>query len=170
MIVRYPDPILLQPAAEVTTFGPVLETLIAGMFKIVGMSNGIGLAAPQIGASLRVSVVDIPTLNDKFVMVNPKITHSTGEVQSEEACLSLPGIAAIVPRAANITVEFQDETGVYQIRHMEGALACVVQHEVDHLNGTLYIDYLGSVTRDLLLTRYRKIHTQQVRKLRRRTR
>lgn len=165
MIVLYPDPILTHPAAEVTTFGPILETLVAGMFKIVGLAQGIGLAAPQIGAALRVAVVDVPTLGEKFVMVNPRITaFSEEQVLSEEGCLSLPGIAGIVPRASKITLYAQDEKGSPFEREIEGALACVVQHELDHLLGILFVDHLGPVKKDLLLTRYRKLlkkHTRQ---------
>lgn len=165
MIVLYPDPILTHSAAEVTVFGPVLETLVAGMFKVVGLAQGIGLAAPQIGAALRVAVVDVPTLGEKFVMVNPLIyAGSAKKVLSEEGCLSLPGIAGIVPRASKIHVLYRDEKGVSYDKGFEGALACVVQHEVDHLDGILFTDRLGPVKKDLLLTRYRKLlkkHTRQ---------
>lgn len=165
MIVLYPDPILTHPAAEVTTFGPVLETLVAGMFKIVGLAQGIGLAATQIGAALRVAVVDVPTLGEKFVMVNPVLTVIGKEtVLSEEGCLSLPGIAGIVSRAASVSIDAYDEKGQQYQKHVEGALACVVQHEYDHLDGLLFIDRLGWVKKDLLLTQYRKLlkkHTRQ---------
>jgi peptide deformylase len=174
MIVRYPDPILTHPAAEVTAFGPVLETLVAGMIRILEMARGAGLAAPQIGASLRVAIVRIPEKGyegkekvefpETLVLVNPLIMDwSDDTVLSQEGCLSAPGIAGIVERRREVTVRAQNEKGEWFEKTVDGVVSCIVQHELDHLHGRMFWDHLGPVKRDLLLTRYRKIHKREER-------
>ncbi len=148
------DAVLRHKAKKVTHFGPSLETLVAEMLDSMHAVNGLGLAAPQIGVPLRVIVIEMPEEKDEagktiqpsqlYVYCNPEIIKAQGEEEVEEACLSVPGYLGLVQRATSVTVKGQDIKG-HRIRtKAEGLLARAFQHEIDHLNGTLYIDRVES--------------------------
>ena len=149
------EPVLRQKAKKVTSFGPSLEALVEDMLDSMHVVNGLGLAAPQIGVPLRVIVIEMPAQEDDegneiepsqlYVFCNPEIVKAYGEgEEDDEACLSVPGYFGAVKRAPAITVKGQDIKG-HRIRtKAEGLLARAFQHEIDHLNGTLYIDRVES--------------------------
>jgi len=159
-IVTYPDPILQQPAEKITAFDDELRTLAADMFESMYKAIGIGLAAPQIGVSKRITVIDLSNQKnpkDKIVLVNPEIVHKEGKQLEEEGCLSLPDIRDKVSRAAKVKVRAQDLDG--KTIELEGAelLARAFQHEIDHLDGILFPWRLSALKRDLILRRIRNL-------------
>lgn len=159
-IVTYPDPILQRPAEKITAFDDELRTLAADMFESMYKAVGIGLAAPQIGVSKRITVIDLSNQKnpkDKIVLVNPEIVHKEGKQLEEEGCLSLPDIRDKVSRAAKVKVRAQDLDG--KTIELEGAelLARAFQHEIDHLDGILFPWRLSALKRDLILRRIRKL-------------
>ncbi len=159
-IVTYPDPILQRPTEKITVFDDDLRTLAADMFESMYKAIGIGLAAPQIGVSKRITVIDLSNQKnpkDKIVLVNPEIVHKEGKQLEEEGCLSLPDIRDKVSRAAKVKVRAQDLEG--KIIELEGAelLARAFQHEIDHLDGILFPWRLSALKRDLILRRIRKL-------------
>jgi peptide deformylase len=159
-IVTYPNPILQRPTEKITEFDDELRTLAADMFESMYKAIGIGLAAPQIGISRRITVIDLSnkqTPEDKIVLINPEIIHREGKQYGEEGCLSLPDIRDKVSRAAKVTVKAQDLDGNWF--EMEGTelLARAFQHEIDHLDGILFPWRLSALKRDLILRRIRKL-------------
>ena len=161
-IVTFPDERLRQICAPVTEFDDALKELTDDMFETMYDDEGIGLAAPQIGIEKRIVVIDIPEEDgkqgkNKLVLINPKITAKEGEVASEEGCLSVPEYRAEVKRFEKITLECRDLNGQKQVYEADGLLAICMQHELDHLDGKLFIDYLSRLKRDRLLTKYRKL-------------
>ena len=159
-IVTYPNPILQRPTEKITEFDDELRTLAADMFESMYKAIGIGLAAPQIGISRRITVIDLSnkqTPEDKIVLINPEIIHREGKQNGEEGCLSLPDIRDKVTRAAKVTVKAQDLDGNWF--EMEGTelLARAFQHEIDHLDGILFPWRLSALKRDLILRRIRKL-------------
>jgi peptide deformylase len=148
------DAVLRHKAKKVTHFGPSLEALVAEMLDSMHAVNGLGLAAPQIGVPLRVIVIETPEEKDEegrisqpsqlYVYCNPEIVKAHGEEEIEEACLSVPGYVGLVKRATSVTVKGQDIKGRRIRTKAEGLLARAFQHEIDHLNGTLYIDRVES--------------------------
>ena len=142
-IVKYPEPILQRPAAPVTQFNDELRTLVDDMFESMYAAQGIGLAAPQIGVPLRVTVLDLSfqkNPEDKIVLINPEITFKQGKQYAEEGCLSLPDIHEKVSRAAVVTVRAQTVEGEWRTYDGDELLARAFQHEIDHLDGKLYVD------------------------------
>jgi peptide deformylase len=159
-IVLYPDPILQRPTQKVVEFDDELRTLAADMFESMYKAIGIGLAAPQIGVSKRITVIDLSNKTnpqEKIVLVNPEIIHHEGKQQGEEGCLSLPDIRDKVTRAAKVTVKAQDLDGKWF--EMEGTelLARAFQHEIDHLDGILFPWRISALKRDLILRKIRKL-------------
>lgn len=159
-IVKFPDPILQQPAGPVTVFDKDLRTLVDDMFASMYDAQGIGLAAPQIGISKRITVIDVSFQKDpkqKIVLVNPEIVERSGKQVEEEGCLSLPEIRDRVVRAAEVKVRAQDATG--KPIEFEGTelLSRAFQHEIDHLDGILFIFRLSRLKRDLQLRKIRKL-------------
>jgi len=159
-IVKYPDPILQRPTEKVTVFDEELRTLAADMFESMYKAVGIGLAAPQIGVSKRITVIDLSNQKnpeEKIVLVNPEILHREGKQVEEEGCLSLPEIRDKVTRAAKVRVKAQDLEGNW--RELDGTdlLARAFQHEIDHLDGVLFPWRLSALKRDLILRRIRKM-------------
>jgi peptide deformylase len=159
-IVTYPDPILQRPTENVTEFDEGLRTLVADMFESMYTAIGIGLAAPQIGVSKRITVIDLSNQKnpeEKIVLVNPEIIHKEGKQVSEEGCLSLPDIRDKVSRAAKVKVRAQDLEG--KTIELEGTelLARAFQHEIDHLDGILFPWRLSALKRDLILRKIRKL-------------
>jgi len=159
-IVKFGDPVLETPARAVKTFDEELQKLVADMFESMYAARGVGLAAPQIGISLRLAVIDVTDGKNpeaKIVCANPEIIHAEGEQREEEGCLSLPGFRGYVARPQYVTVRAQDASGTeFQIRG-EQLLARAFCHEIDHLNGTLFIAHLGMLKRDLIKRKIRKL-------------
>ena len=159
-IVKYGDPVLETPGEPVEKFDDALQALIADMFESMYAANGVGLAAPQIGIGRRLAVIDVSNGKNpeaKIVCANPEITHTEGEQREEEGCLSLPGFRGHVLRPQYVTVRAQDASGKeFEIRG-EGLLARAFCHEIDHLNGTLFIAHLSLLKRDLIKRKIRKL-------------
>lgn len=145
-IVKYPDPILREKAVKVTKFNERLGKLIDDMAETMYDANGVGLAAPQVGISKRVMVVDVG--EELMEMVNPEIIEKSGEqMEPPEGCLSIPGLLGYVKRANTIRVKGQDRNGNPIEIEAEGFLARAFQHEIDHLDGVLFIDIAEKVFR-----------------------
>ena len=148
-IREYPAEVLKKKAKTVKKFGPELESLAGRMFDIMYETGGVGLAAPQVGISKRIAVIDSrQSPEEKMVLVNPSIVKREGEDTLEEGCLSVPEIFGNVKRAGCVEVVAQDVAGKKIRFTAEGMLARIIQHEVDHLNGHLFIDRLDVVTRE----------------------
>jgi peptide deformylase len=156
-LVPSSDPVLRQKAKKVRDFGSSLQALIDDMTDTMRQAPGVGLAAPQIGVSLRVAVIELPEVDDEeeatkdpyrgklIVICNPEIVKSWGEEERQEACLSMPRYAGDVTRATRVVIKAQDRRGK-QIRiRAEGFLARVLQHEIDHLNGMVFVDRVESL-------------------------
>ena len=160
-IVKYPDPVLTTPAQPVTEFGtPELQQLVEDMFASMYAANGVGLAAPQIGLSQRITVIDCSVGEDaaqKLVLINPAITRRDGKQSGEEGCLSVPGFRADVTRANDVTVRAQDVSGSWFEASGTELLALAMQHEIDHLNGILFLSHLSLLKRDLIKRKIRKL-------------
>ena len=159
-IVKFPDPILQRASAPVTEFDDDLRKLVADMFESMYAAQGIGLAAPQIGIAKRLTVIDLSNKKepkDKIVLINPEITLQEGKQLEEEGCLSLPEIREKVRRSARVIVKAQDEFGEWKEHEGTELLARAFQHEIDHLNGVLFIFRISALKRDLILRRIRKM-------------
>lgn len=159
-IVKYPDPVLEQPGQPVTEFDDDLARLVDDMFESMYAARGIGLAAPQIGLSKRLTVVDLSfkeNPKDKIVLINPEIVHREGRQYDEEGCLSLPEIREKVSRAAKVRVRAQDLKGKWFEIDAEELLARAFQHEIDHLDGILFFRRVSALKRDLILRKIRKL-------------
>jgi peptide deformylase len=159
-IVKFPDPILQRRSAPVTEFDDELRKLVADMFQSMYAAQGIGLAAPQIGIAKRLTVIDLSNQKepkDKIVLINPEITLQEGKQVEEEGCLSLPEIREKVRRSARVMVKAQDEYGKWSEREGTELLARAFQHEIDHLDGVLFIFRVSALKRDLILRRIRKM-------------
>ncbi len=159
-IVKYGDPVLEKPAATVTTFDEELRTLVEDMFESMYAAKGIGLAAPQIGISRRIAVIDVTFKEDptaKLVLVNPEIVHTEGHISQSEGCLSLPEFRENVRRPRVVRVRAQDAYGHTFEKTGEELLARALMHETDHLNGRLYISHVSALKRDLMKRKIRKL-------------
>ena len=156
-ILEYPDPRLKKVAAPVTVFGPEIERLVRDMAETMYEAPGIGLAATQVDVHKRVIVIDISETRDQLrVFVNPELLEAEGEAECEEGCLSVPGYYDKVTRAANIRVRAQNERGETFELATDGLLAVCIQHEMDHLLGKVFVDYLSPLKRARLAGRLRK--------------
>lgn len=159
-IKKYPEKVLKQKALPVTGFDHDLQKLIDDMIETMYAAPGVGLAAPQVGESKRLAVIDISSREDKFpllVLVNPVIVSCEGEVEFEEGCLSLPEYTAVVKRAEKLLVKAQDRDGKQiEIEGMD-LLAIALQHEIDHLDGMLLIDRISPIKREFFKKRHKKI-------------
>jgi peptide deformylase len=162
-IVKYGDPVLEKPGAMVKTFDAELGTLAEDMFVSMYAAQGVGLAAPQIGKSMRLAVVDVTTGKNpeaKIVLVNPEIIHAEGEAREEEGCLSIPGFRGYVIRPQFVTVRAQNLKGeTFEIRG-ENLLARAFCHEIDHLNGILFLQHLSMLKRDLIKRKIKKLRKE----------
>jgi len=151
-------PVLRQKAAPVVAFDAALRVLVEGMFETMYAEGGQGLAAPQVDHSMQLAVVDVPPTGPPYVLINPRIASaSTARARGIEGCLSIPGVWGRVERPAGVVVEALDMDGQALRLEAEGELARCLQHEIDHLNGILYIDHLGALERRMLMARYRKL-------------
>jgi peptide deformylase len=153
------DPVLREPAQSVGAVTDEVRTLIGDMFDTMYAEEGVGLAAPQVGISQRVIVVD-PREDDvlPFALINPEITESSDDFdRGEEGCLSIPGLKEIVERSWFVRVAALDRDGVPITLGAEGFLARILQHEIDHVNGILFIDRVSALKRKLLLSKWQKV-------------
>src|SRR5271167_724236 len=150
-IVKFGNPVLEKPAEKVTVFDEELKKLIEDMFDSMYEARGVGLAAPQIGISRRIAVVDVTFKEDpgaKLVLINPVIINKEGRQRSSEGCLSIPEFREDVTRARTVTVRAQDLKGKIFENTGEDLLARAFLHETDHLNGKLYISHISGLKRD----------------------
>jgi peptide deformylase len=156
-ILEYPDPRLRKVAAPVSAVTPEVERLVRDMAETMYAAPGIGLAATQVDVHKRVIVIDISETRDQLhVFINPELASTEGEAECEEGCLSVPGYYELVTRAAKITVRAQNERGEPFELTIEGTLALCVQHEMDHLIGKVFVDYLSPMKRARLAAKFRK--------------
>jgi peptide deformylase len=162
-IVKYGDPVLEKPAAAVKKFDTELEQLADDMFASMYAAQGVGLAAPQVGKSIRLTVIDVSNGKNpeaKIVLVNPEIIHAEGEVREEEGCLSIPGFRGYVVRPQFVTVRAQNLRGeTFEIRG-ENLLARAFCHEIDHLQGVLFLQHLSMLKRDLIRRKIKKLRKE----------
>ncbi len=159
-VVKYGDAVLEKTTKPVEKFDEELAKLCQDMFESMYAANGVGLAAPQIGLGRRLAVVDVTVGKNpeaKIVLANPEIIHAEGEQREEEGCLSVPGFRGNVARPQYVTVRAQDATGKTFDMNGEGLLARAFCHELDHLDGVLFLKHLGLVKRDLIRRRIRKL-------------
>ena len=162
-IVKYGDPVLEKPAEKVTKFDDELRKLLDDMFESMYAAHGVGLAAPQIGISRRIAVIDITFQEDpnaKLVLINPEIIHKEGRHTQPEGCLSLPEFRENVTRPRVATVRAQDAQGNWFEKTGEDLLARALQHETDHLSGKLYITHISALKRDLIKRKVKKLIKQ----------
>ena len=159
-IVKFGDPVLEKPAEKVTVFDEDLKKLVEDMFESMYAARGVGLAAPQIGISRRIAVIDITFKEDpsaKLVLINPEIIQKQGRHSQSEGCLSIPDFRENVSRAQIATVRAQDVNGNLFEKSGDELLARALQHETDHLNGKLYISHISAIKRDLIKRKIRKL-------------
>lgn len=159
-IVKHGEKVLQTPASPVTVFDDSLSTLIDDMIETMYAAPGIGLAAPQVAVPLRVCVIDLTVGKrggDVITLVNPEFVEREGMQLEEEGCLSVPGFHATVPRAQRVVVKGQDRTGREVVVEGIGLLARALQHELDHLDGRLFLDRLRGVQRDIIVRKIRKL-------------
>jgi peptide deformylase len=162
-IVKFGDPLLEKPAAPITEFDDELRKLVADMFESMYAAHGVGLAAPQIGISKRIAVIDVTFKEDpkaRIVLVNPEIIHAEGKLTSNEGCLSLPEFREKVTRPRKVTARAQDTEGKTIEVTGDDLLARALAHETDHLNGKLYFNHISALKRDMMKRKIRKLMKQ----------
>ena len=156
-ILEFPDPRLTTVASDVETFDEALKILVQDMTETMYSANGIGLAATQVDVHKRLLVLDVSENQDQsLVYINPQILSRSGEQDHEEGCLSVPGIYASVTRAEIITIKAQDLEGNFFEEQLEGLHAVCIQHEMDHLIGRLFVDYLSPLKRNMVRKKLEK--------------
>lgn len=164
-IIYLPDPRLRQVSVDVENIDDDLQILIDDMFETMYDAKGVGLAAPQIGINIRLSVVDvIGDKTEQLVLINPKIIASEGEMEYQEGCLSVPGAYDTVKRAKKVTISALDRHGKPFEMTGEGLLGECFQHEIDHLNGKLFVDLLSPLKRTMARKKLDKYKRQQASK------
>jgi peptide deformylase len=159
-LLRHGAPVLHRPADPVASVTPEIQTVIDDLVQTMYAAPGVGLAAPQIGVPLRIFVVDITvgrSTGELIVMVNPEFVEREGMQVEDEGCLSVPGFNASVVRPARSVVRGLDRQGIERTVEATGLLARAFQHEIDHLDGTLFIDRLRGIKRDLIVRRIQKL-------------
>jgi peptide deformylase len=162
-IVKYPEPVLQKPGEPVTEFDGELRKFVADLFETMYASQGIGLAAQQVGVAKRVTVIDLSAGKDpaqKLVLINPEIIFREGKQYEEEGCLSFPEIREKIPRAAKVRIRAQDAKGKWFEMDGEELLSRAFQHEIDHLDGMLFIFRMSALKRDLTLRKIRKMQRE----------
>ena len=162
-VIKYPEPVLSQPGEPVTDFNDELRKLVADMFETTYASQGIGLAAPQVGVSKRVTVIDLSfgkNPAERLVLINPEIIEREGKLYEEEGCLSFPEIREKVARSAKVRIRAQDEYGKWFEKDGEELMSRCMQHEIDHLDGVLFIFRMSALKRDLTLRKIRKLQRE----------
>ena len=161
-IIEYPEPLLRLKARKVETFDEELKVLIKDMAETMYDAPGVGLAAPQVAESIRLIVVDTTQSEDEqqyMALVNPEIVEHEGNQMDEEGCLSVPELTAQVKRFKKITVRYQSADGTELELTTEDRFAVILQHEIDHLNGVLFIDHLTPLKRNLYKKKRKKMLT-----------
>jgi peptide deformylase len=159
-IAKYPEPVLSKPGEPVTEFDADLRKLVADMFETMYAEQGVGLAAPQVFVSKRLVVIDLSNNKDpkdKLVLINPEIIFREGRLYEEEGCLSFPEIREKVVRAAKVRIRAQDVCGQWFEMDGEELLSRCFQHEIDHVDGMLFIFRMSTLKRDLNLRKIRKM-------------
>ena len=163
-IKKYPAPVLKKKAAAVSVFDEELQKLIDDMVETMYAAPGVGLAAPQVGVSRRLAVIDISSRDDQhplIVLINPCVLRTAGEVEFEEGCLSIPEYTAKVKRSESLVVRAHDRNGDEVEIEADGLLAIALQHEIDHLDGFLLIDRISPIKREFFKKRYKKKKTEK---------
>ncbi len=153
-ITEYPEKVLGEVGKPVMVFDDELKRLCADMFDTMYEAEGVGLAAPQIGLNLRLFVMDCD--GTKLIAANPEIVHSEGEQSGQEGCLSVGKVPAVVVRPMKVRLKAQNEKGEWFEQEAEGYAARAFMHETDHCNGTLFIDHLPKLRRDMLVRKFKK--------------
>ncbi|QRN95280.1 peptide deformylase [Archangium violaceum] len=159
-ILIWPDPILKQKARPVARVDDSIRTLVKDMFETMYAADGVGLAAPQVGVLQRVIVLDTRPRQPEsqpLAMINPEIIALEGKTTYNEGCLSIPGESEDVDRAAVVTVKYLDTEGQEQTLQCDGLLSIAVQHETDHLNGTVFVDHVSTLKRELIRKRMKRV-------------
>lgn len=165
-IVKYPSPVLRESCKPITSFDNNLNKLLDSMAETMYNAPGVGLAAPQVGKTIRAIVVDVgkddqvgePAKLHK--LVNPKIIAQSGKMDSEEGCLSIPGLTGVIQRATEVVINAQDESGKNLELSAGGLLAICLQHEIDHLNGILFIDHMSKLKRELVKKKLKRLEEE----------
>jgi peptide deformylase len=161
-ILEYPDPRLRTRAAPVARFDAALKQQVADMLETMYAAPGIGLAATQVDWHHQLIVIDVSEeKNQPLVFINPEILSREGKATGQEGCLSVPGIYDDVPRAERVRLRYQDAEGAMHEQDMEGLLAVCVQHEMDHLGGKLFVDYLSDLKRQRIRKKLDKERREQ---------
>ena len=150
------SPVLRQHSAEVKTVDDEIRRLVADLFETMDAAKGVGLAANQVGVARRVAVVDAD--GDRFVMIDPTILEAEGRSTAEEGCLSIPDIYGDVTRPERVVIEALDQGGARYRKEATGLKARAIQHEIDHLDGIIFLDHLSLLKRGMLLSRWRREH------------
>src|SRR2546429_4119974 len=159
-IVKFGNPVLEKPSEPVTEFDDELKKLVEDMFEPMYAAKGVGLAAPQIGISKRLAVIDVTSKEDpaaRLVLANPEIIHTEGKQTQSEGCLSIPEFREPLTRANKVTVRAQDMSGKWFEKTGEELLARAFLHETEHLNGRLFISHISALKRDLIKRKIKKL-------------
>jgi len=163
-IKKYPDKVLKEKTQIVTDCNAELDKLIDDMIETMYAAPGVGLAANQVGVSKQVAVIDVSIRDEKsplIVLLNPEIVHREGEIEAEEGCLSVPDYTAVLKRAMKVNVKGLDRNGKPVEIEAEGLLARALQHEIDHLNGILFVDRMGRIRKEFFKKRYSREKLQR---------
>jgi peptide deformylase len=166
-IRKFPDPVLRKKTSRVERIDESVNRLIEDMVETMHAAPGVGLAANQVGVSLQIAVIDLSTREDEkrrhplLVIINPELLSQEGAVTEEEGCLSIPEYAENVKRSAKVKVRAQDRTGKAFELEADGLLAKALQHEIDHLNGLLFVDRLSPLKKSVFKRRFKKILTEE---------
>ncbi len=165
-LLYYPDEKLHQASSPVTEFNDELKKLVTDMFETMYADEGIGLAAPQINVFKRIVVIDVVNERkpeDQLVLINPEFISKEGTTGIDEGCLSVPGLRGKVERAEKVTVKAQNLNGEFFEINADGLLAICLQHEIDHLNGKLFIDYLSPLKRNMYRSKAKQLAKERER-------
>lgn len=163
-ILTYPDPVLYRPASPVDRIGPAERKLCDQMLETLYQARGVGLAAPQVGVSLRVAVIDLNTPElgrDPLILINPVITRREGEILWDEGCLSIPGFRSEMKRSGEVWVRARNPEGREIEISGRNLLAVVIQHELDHFEGKLLVDQAGRLRKSLYLRKLKKMQREK---------
>jgi peptide deformylase len=160
-ILHYPDPRLRNPAQPVERVDDAIRRIVDDMFETMYEAPGIGLAAPQVDVALRIIVIDLSEDKDQpLCFINPTLSGYGGQEEMEEGCLSVPNVFERVVRASRVRVKAQDRSGDWFEMDAEGLLAVCIQHEIDHLDGKLFVDYLSELKRQRIRKKLEKLRRQ----------
>ena len=163
-VLIYSDERLRTIAKPVTDVNDEIRAIVENMFETMYKEEGIGLAAPQVNIHQRIITIDLDSENpNRIVLINPEILESSGETGIEEGCLSIPGFRGLVPRKEKVKVKALDRNGEEFILEADGLLAICIQHEIDHLNGVLFVDYLSPLKRNRIKEKLLKLQKQAAR-------